>query len=365
MSGSITNLPPSVTVNASHTPTQQPGVRRGSLTGVHNAKSELQEVEESLDTTLFRMLTRPEVFRHLKWAGFLLNYHTLSTLKGYQRTIVPVEDHGLHLLWKSSIHTEYIKPLPEALVAPNYDTSKLEQRSRGLVFSYTLLIKTELDFEIATELKLLPPIFRDEKDGWTKWKDFADTFWGSSQHRKPRSNGQHVPNCKGDKDPVHATECLSFREQVRASTIEFEEKRDELLKKCHIRYQFGDLRLGRIDWIVRLNVGMKGWKWKFYRTRSPRDSFFNEHSTLIAAYVLYVAVILTAMQVSLQAFPTGWTTSVFGIFGYIVIVFTALQVPIIVTFFSVWLTLQLGSFWWINRKEAKKVKPSVATKLTV
>jgi hypothetical protein len=277
-------------------------------------------------------------------------------LKLYQRKIVPVEDHGLHLLWKSSIHTEYIKPLPEALVTQNYDASKLEQRSRGLIFSYIRLIETELDHEIAAELKLLPPIFRDETCGWTRWKAFADVFWGSNHYRKRHNNGRHGPTCTGDGDLVHETDCLSFRTKAETSAAKFNERQEELLAQCHIRYQFGDLRLGRIDWIVRLNVGMKGWKWKFYRTRSPRDSFVNQHSTLIAAYVFYVAVILTAMQVSLQAFPTGWTTSVFGYFGYIVIVFTTLQVPFIVAFFCIWLTLQLTSFWWISREKAKKVK---------
>jgi hypothetical protein len=354
MSGLNQNLAPALTANSSNTASSN-----------NDTNSALQDLEESLDTTLFRTLTRQEVYRHLKWAGFRHNYHTLSTLRLFQRTIVLVDDHGLHLLWKSSIHTEYIKPLPEVFGSPNFDVNKLGHLSRGLLYSYTRLIETEVDYEIARELKLPPAAFRDETSGWTKWKEFADAFQGSSHYRKRQNNGRHAPACMGDSDYKHATLCPAFKSRAEAKKAEFERTQDELLEKCHDRYQYGDLRLSRVDWIVRFNVGMKGWKWNFYRTRSPKDSFVTQHRTLIAAYVFYVAVILTAMQLSLQAFPyVKWTVSTFGYFGYIVIVFTSVQVPVIGIFFFIWLVMQLTTFWWISRGEERKNASVAASKGT-
>ena len=112
--------------------------------------------EQKPTARLFRRLCQPGIFNYLHWAGFKGNYSPLSVLTIYRRNIVRVHDHGLHLLWKSSIQTHFIKPLPSIFAEPSLDLTALRPRTRGLFYSYTQLIRSELDFTIAKEMNLLP-----------------------------------------------------------------------------------------------------------------------------------------------------------------------------------------------------------------
>jgi hypothetical protein len=319
-----------------------------SATPTVSISAELDALEEDLDTNLFRRLCQPGVFDHLHWAGFKGNYSPFSVLTIYRRNIVRVHDHGLHLLWKSNIQTHFIKPLPTIFSEPSLDLDLLGPRTRGLFYSYTQLIRSELDFTIAKEIGLLPSEFTHDNPGWKKWKALADTFRCDDGQHRNHNNRKHHFDCPGIKrcPGTQNNKCQQFQADKEKDLEDFSKNDQALLEKCHPRYLYGNLRLARVNWIVRLNFGVKGWD--YYRTRTPKDTFAQRHSKLITAYIFYVAVILTAMQVALQAFPDGWAVAPFGVFAYIVVGFTGVQIPIIVGVGAGWVVYQLIYFWVVN-----------------
>jgi hypothetical protein len=341
-------LQPSLSPSSRATPPPATSSAALSTTPTFSLSAELASLEEDLDTALFRRLCRPAIFNHLHWAGFKGNYTPLSKLAIYRRNIVRVHDHALHLVWKSNIQTHFIKPLPLVFTEPNLDLDLLGPRSRGLLYSYTQLVRSELDYTVAKEFGLLPADFSNDDPGWKKWKALADAFRNDHGKHRSHNNSEHLPSCLGTvrcRD-AQGNPCHQFKLD-RNADLEKSKKDDKvLLDSCHPRYTYGNLRLDRINWIVRLNIHLSGWD--FYRTRTPRDTFAYRHSQLITAYIFYVAVILTAMQVALQAFPDGWAVAPFGIFGYVVVFFTGVQIPIILGVGAGWIVYQLVYFWYVN-----------------
>jgi hypothetical protein len=60
-------------------------------------------------------------------------------------------------LWSPSSRTQYIKPLPRFYARASLDFDKLQPRAIGLLYSYMGFVQSELDYDLANELKLLPP----------------------------------------------------------------------------------------------------------------------------------------------------------------------------------------------------------------
>jgi hypothetical protein len=186
------------------------------------------------------------------------------------RAIVPSEDPGLHLVWMRD--KIYIKPLPICLL--NYafwimhlqlteskeidsngalaseSTTTCFDRTIALGFlrSYAFLIRHQLDFILAKESHLIP----DDVD-WVKWSRFINNF----------------------------------------RTVE-----DRHVAK---RYHYGQLRISRLNWVVRLYRPQNANTWWFYEI--PHWSVQDYVAQAIVPLLFLFAstsLVLSSMQVVLS-----------------------------------------------------------------
>ena len=190
-----------------------------------------------------------------------LHYHLLL-----RREILVTEQMDMHLVWTTG--RIFIKPVPRFLFDPRFWTEYLccEQRCNcsvddgsrllrcerrglrgralGFLFSYAALISHESDFRIAEEKHLLPRGVQ-----WPAWRTFVKQL--DTEHIYP------------DIDP---------------------------------RFYYGELRLSRLNKIYRvLQTPPRGYmsRWNQY------GSFFRDNLAWLASTTVYVAIVLTAMQVGL------------------------------------------------------------------
>ncbi|MCJ1419038.1 hypothetical protein MMC32_005389 [Xylographa parallela] len=192
------------------------------------------------------------------------------------RTIIPCEDPRLHLVWQYG--KIYIKPIPAYLLNHEFWSTYLclpsslasnatevstelatltTNRSVAIGFlrSYAFLIKHQLDFIFAKEAHLIPPELH-ELD-WISWSKFMDSF-----------------------------RCIE----------------DEQVAK---RYHYGQLRLSRLNWVVRLFQPQHASTSWFYEI--PHWSII-EYITQATIPLLFlfasVSLVLSSMQVALSV-PAG------------------------------------------------------------
>lgn len=177
------------------------------------------------------------------------------------REIVIAEQMDLHLVWMSD--RIYVKPLPRFLLEPRVWTDNLsclqgcdcsratathcERRvfwrcALGFLFSYAALIRHESDLCLAIESHLVP----GELD-WAKWR-------------------------------LLVAELL-----VRRIYSQIDE-----------RFYYGELRLSRLNKLQYLTAGTAYMPlWNRY------GDFFRDNLAWLASTIVYIAVVLTAMQVGL------------------------------------------------------------------
>ncbi|KAI5799866.1 hypothetical protein EDC01DRAFT_522887 [Geopyxis carbonaria] len=185
---------------------------------------------------------------HLWWAGRPGTQRSLHHQRMMRREIYPTEDPSLHLVWVERSGQIYLKPLPAWLL--NYDFFKAELckdpkvhgLALGFLRSYTRLIRTPLDFKIADELRLLP-----DKLKWEQWSALADEI----------------------------------------------DIKDSMVDK---RYIYGELRLGRLNHIRRYLY----WGDHYHSVYVTYDQFFSKNFAWLLLVVVYLSVILAAMQVVLS-----------------------------------------------------------------
>ncbi|KAF6823369.1 hypothetical protein CPLU01_11450 [Colletotrichum plurivorum] len=202
------------------------------------------------------------------------------------REIVIAERMDLHLVWTTN--RIFVKPLSRFLLEPRFwvrflhcdNASSIEtnqcacggrrERALGFLFSYAALVAHESDFQIAKELRLLP-----EGVQWPAWR-------------------------------------ATVRELLRTSPI---------YPRIDRRFYYGELRLSRLNKIYYYwKTPLRGYlsRWNQY------GSFFYDNFALLAGSTVYIAVVLSAMQVGLatnvlqqnetfQAVSYGFT--VFSILG--------------------------------------------------
>ncbi|KAF9630992.1 hypothetical protein BFW01_g1866 [Lasiodiplodia theobromae] len=96
-----------------------------------------------------------------------------------------------------------------------------------------------------------------------------------------------------------------------------------------------------------------------YNFRAPSwsrlEALFERHKTFVAAYVIYTGLVLTAMQVSLQASDKPeWVTQAFRYIGYVVIIATGGQPLLLFCVFVLWVVWQLVSFRTLTHKSSNK-----------
>jgi hypothetical protein len=212
------------------------------------------------------------------------------------REIVITEQIDLHLVWTSG--RIYVKPLPRFLLEPRVwsehlsclegcscskaTATRCERRALwrcalGFLFSYAALIRHESDLSLAIESRLVP-----HQLDWAKWRCFV-------------------------------AELLAHR----------------IYDQIDERFYYGELRLSRLNKLQYLAAGTAYMPlWNRY------GDFFRDNLAWLASTTVYIAVVLTAMQVGLatslatneafQAASYGFT--IFSILGPLLVVFLLLGV---------------------------------------
>lgn len=156
-------------------------------------------------------------------------------LKG--RQIVISEQLDLHLIWSSNPNRIFVKPLPRYLLSPQFWRSHIcvsrdvYQTALGFILSYIHLIERESDFNIATEHNLLPA-----EISWPAWLEFMKEVLAATA------------------DVTHS----SAPSKMHVHTSQAELKRSDsgrVSVGVNPRFVYGELRLGRLNWITRLILG--------------------------------------------------------------------------------------------------------------
>ncbi|KAI0869824.1 hypothetical protein GGS24DRAFT_477556 [Hypoxylon argillaceum] len=245
---------------------------------------ELKHIEQELGVG---RLGQPPIPTWLWIAGRPVPPRALHHQLVLGREIMIVEQMDLHLVWTSG--RMFLKPIPRYLLEPSFwtdclaceghppcnqatdslcDRRKLWKCALGFLFSYVALIRYESDFLLAQERHLIPAEARWH--GWRKLVMELDT--------------EHI---YGEIDT---------------------------------RYIYGELRLSRLNKIQYLHVAFRGYmaSWRRY------GDFFYDNFTWLASATVYIAIVLTAMQVGLgtdvlgknQAFQAAsYGFTVFSIVG--------------------------------------------------
>ncbi|PCH38293.1 hypothetical protein WOLCODRAFT_15763 [Wolfiporia cocos MD-104 SS10] len=199
------------------------------------------------------------IYEHLWMCGRRNNIHPLHWHRMMSRTIVITENPALHLVWYRSIIL--IKPLPSCLLIHSFwkecicpssekgDTSaewkkKVWKEANGFLWTYTRLIVRESDFRIAKESCLVPDALT-----WSEWSalryEIANALSGAS---------------------------------MDAMTP---------------RYQYGELRLARLDLVYRVfRLKVLGYHYVY---RDYRD-FFNATFGWVVLLFAYLAVATSSFQ---------------------------------------------------------------------
>lgn len=172
-----------------------------------------------------------------------------------RRAVAVTEDPDLHLVWSKG--RIFVKPLPAWLLRRSVweahlgggggGDEQLGACARGFLFSYCALVAYRSDFRIATETGLLP-----EQLTWAAWKAL------SRQVLDGHSYAQVNP-----------------------------------------RYWYGELRLGRLNGIYRFRLGRLVRGYTAVDAPAVYTDLLQDNLGVLAALLVYVVVVLTAMQVGL------------------------------------------------------------------
>ncbi|KAI5853311.1 hypothetical protein BZA05DRAFT_395609 [Tricharina praecox] len=186
--------------------------------------------------------------QHLWWAGRPYNIRALHQQKVCNRGIVINEKPWLHLLWYEQII--FIKPLPAYLLSvPFFDEhiepdEDLRALALGFLRSYAKLIQSPIDLKIAHDENLVP-----ENLEWEVWARLAPHF-------------TYLEDSKVNK-----------------------------------RYKYGELRLPRVNQAHRFCIDFPNGYYSQYVTYKQ---FFNQNFAWLLLAVVYVSVVLTALQLLLS-----------------------------------------------------------------
>ncbi len=212
----------------------------------------------------------PGLLKHLWFAGAARPAMPLHSHVARGREIVVWDQMDMHLLWTNEGRL-FVKPVPRFLLSPAFCQSNLQcpsgctcqdpaanacrgiPRRVALGFLYTYachLISSETDFHLANEKRLLPRKEHDEPIAWSDWKTLARELLHTLAHNP-------------------------------AATI-------------HPRFNHAELRLSRLNTLSRLTTFHP-----YVRGRHSYGSFFHDNLEWMAAATVFVAVVLTAMQVGL------------------------------------------------------------------
>ncbi|KAL3483401.1 hypothetical protein BJX62DRAFT_244931 [Aspergillus germanicus] len=279
-----------------------------------------------------------KISKYLWFAKSLSPPQPLSTILSLSREITLDENIGLHLVWADRRHI-LLKPFPRYLLDSRFWSAyivcngtcshtctdgritaethaqaeatcpriALYKDALGFLYSYLTLIRFESDFAIAQEHSLLPPNLT-----WEAWRSIS---------QQCLQNGAMHP------------------------------------QNMNPRYHLGTLRLSRLNKIYALRYGdiLRGYRGKYKYTME----IFQENLAPISAATIYIALVLTAMQVGLamdslagnEAFQdASYGFTVFAILGPLVMV-------LYVYFVGALEVLSTHAFGVFRARRARRVGP--------
>ncbi|RYP81098.1 hypothetical protein DL769_002154 [Monosporascus sp. CRB-8-3] len=200
---------------------------------------------------------------YLWLAGLPIPCRPLCRQKIMNRDIYLTERPDEHLVWhKTRI---LLKPLPEYLLCHAFwvenlcDDELLHKNATGLLLSYSWLVGHQSDFALAQQAGLIPPSVE-----WPAWTALMADF-------------------------LHNVETDTLAQVGR-------------------RYQYGELRLSRLNSLTRYLPSM--WSWdnffnQYITTSTWYQDFFERNFSWLLAVFVYISVMLSAMQVALATPQLG------------------------------------------------------------
>ncbi|KAG9239768.1 hypothetical protein BJ875DRAFT_365010 [Amylocarpus encephaloides] len=204
---------------------------------------------------------------------------SLHRLRMKNRTIIATEQADLHLTWSNSYI--FIKPLPSYLLVADFWKKNLcddvlHENACGFLLSYAWLIRNQSDFEIATKDDLTPSLLPANLE-WNEWQTFMSEFLSNVSPDTPYRPTRGVTDFKVSK-----------------------------------RYQYGELRLGRINKIYRFApLWWYGHLFRGYHSGYDQyGTFFSRNFAWLIVVFAYITVVLTAMQVGLALDIKGFKDDV-------------------------------------------------------
>ncbi|KAH7378339.1 hypothetical protein BKA66DRAFT_442995 [Pyrenochaeta sp. MPI-SDFR-AT-0127] len=210
-----------------------------------------------------------------------------------KRDIVVSEQLDLHLVWSStSSATIFIKPLPRFLLCPAFWRTHicphphLYRTALGFLLSYVALIEREVDLNMAINHSLIP-----KEITWPGWVALVEEIVCVSSQAK---------SYLVDLSPASSTSTLEHRAPVNP------------------RFYYGELRLGRLNWIYRLVLGNpRG----YLSGCTTYGAFMRDNVNSFITLFAYTTIVLSAMQVGLATdflvndYAFGMASYVFSIFS--------------------------------------------------
>jgi hypothetical protein len=280
------------------------------------------QTSEEPSTRLANELKTPRlnaIHKRLWLAGRPTAARPLHRQKLLGRTILITEDPDEHLVWFEN--QIFVKPLPDFLLdwdLWNSDLSsdpELHKAACGLLLSYAWLIRHKSDLDIATETGLLT---KDIK--WSSWIDFIDTF----------------------------LEGIDY----------------ETLSGVNRRYEYGELRLSRLNAIYRILPPSYSSRnlIRGYQSRSTwYKAFIDRHFKWMLAVFAILSVVLSALQVGL-ATTTLQGKRLFQNTSYRFTITSLVAVAAgLIAVFLVWLSLFCYHLLvtWLNDRDVKRRRSAV------
>lgn len=250
-----------------------------------------------------------KIYRHLHYAGSPRASRALHRQIIVGRKIVITEDVSEHLVWKESGEPRiFLKPFGAYLLDYSFWEEylcldrELHRSACGFVLSYVWLVSRESDFRIAMHEKLFPSDLE-----WETWTEFVRSFTS-------------VINTK------------SLHQVAR-------------------RYQYGELRLKRLDRIYRYTPTAFSLRNLFggfmASSRWYRDVFYDNFGWVLSVFAV-VTIALSGMQVALMTDQLGHDSRFHrASYGFAVFSLVALAASLGIIF-GTWVVLTL--YFYIHAK---------------
>lgn len=235
---------------------QRRGQRPGSLfmERLHPARESSLRAYLSNEVDVTRL---NKIQKHLWLAGLPRIGRPLHEQVAKGRRIVITEYADCHLVWQKN--TILVKPMPQLLMDHAIWTDhichepQIFEAASGFLLSYLWIICYESDLKIAHETGLL-----SQSVDWSAWTNFT----GSLMDR------------------------ISYNE----------------LRHINPRYLYGELRMDRLNFIYRwcsVTSGSTTFVRGYTYGYSTYSSFIQKHTAWFLVVIVYITIVLTAMQVGL------------------------------------------------------------------